>query len=376
MGANRVFDTAAGDWKIRRGTVADYEGTRRLWETVYGVPRSIESLRWLYEANPAGPCQLWVAEELGTGQIIAARPVFPWRVRAGHRELVVGQAGDAMTHPRFRRRGVFTSLVEVVWSELRDQGIPFSFSFSNACALAVYRKTVIGHGPRAGTHEVLGFRRMMYPLSWPLILGRAPVIGGLVAGLDLPHRLVQHWRLTLSKHLSVFRVHRFDREFDDLWMRTAAQHGVLTVRDSRYLNWRFIDPPTGAFQVLGLRSHGELVGYIAFEVDAEGNGWIADLFGRPNPETVAALLKAGLAAMLERRCAKASILVATENPLFWVLRSVGFLERAERFPMAVHVHRDGAEAEVALDARRWWAWYGDRDVERLIKQPSPQTEEA
>jgi len=357
------------DWKIRRGDVADYEGTRHLWETVYGVPRSPDSMHWLYEANPAGPCQLWVAEEMGTGRIIAARPVFPWRVRVDNRQLLVAQAGDAITHPEFRRRGIFTSLVQVVWSELRDQGIPFSFSFSNAGALSVYKQTTVGHGARTGTHEVLGFQRLVYPLSWRLILRRAPTIGRLISGFDLPHRVFQHWRLSLSRHLSVFRVSRFDREFDALWMRTAKLYGVLTVRDSRYLNWRFVDPPTGAFQVLGLRSHGELVGYIAFEVDARGNGWIADLFGVRDPEIVAALLRASLGAMLEMGCATASILVATDNPFFRVIRNVGFFERADRFPMAVHVYRDGPDAETALDARRWWAWYGDRDVERLATHP-------
>jgi GNAT superfamily N-acetyltransferase len=364
---NPAVGSVAGDCKIRRGDVTDYEGTRRLWETVYGVPRSLESIQWLYTANPAGPCQLWVAEEMGTGRIIAARPVFPWRVRAGHRELVVAQAGDAMTHPAFRRQGVFTSLVQAVWSELQGQGVPFSFSFSNAGALSVYRKTAVGDGSRAGTHEVLRFRRLVYPLSWGLILGRTPALRGLFAWLDLPNRAFQHRHLTLSKHLSVFRVDRFDAEFDDLWTRTAPQDGVLTVRDSRYLNWRFVDPPTGAFPVLGLRSHGELVGYIAFEVDAQGNGWIADLFGLPNAEIVAALLRASLGAMLEMGCAKASILVATDNPFFRVIRNLGFLQRTERFPMAVHVYSDGAEAEAALDARRWWAWYADRDVERLVK---------
>ena len=357
------------EWKIRRGDASDYEGTRHLWETVHGVPRSPESIHWLYEANPAGPCQLWVAEEMGTGRIVATRPVFPWRVRVGHREVLVAQAGDAMTHPEFRRRGVFTSLVQVVWSELRDQGVPFSFSFSNAGALSVYRKTAVGQGFRAGTHEVLWFRRLVYPLSWRLILGRTPAIAGLISGLDLPRRVFPRRRLTLPKHLSVFRVDRFDREFDDLWIRTAQQYGVLAVRDSRYLNWRFMDPPTGAFQVLGLRTQGELVGYIAFEVDAQGNGWIADLFGLPNPEIVAALLRASLGAMLEMGCATASILVATDNPFVRVIRDVGFFQRADRFPMAVHVYRDGVDAETALDARRWWAWYGDRDVERLAKHP-------
>jgi GNAT superfamily N-acetyltransferase len=374
-GAWSGADPRAG-WTIRLGTTADYDGVRRLWETVYGMPRSLDSLRWLYQENPAGACRLWLAEDPTTGEIVAVRPVFPWRIRVRRRDLLVGQAGDAMTHPDFRGRGIFSALVRVAWAELRDRDVPFSFSFSNAGSLSVYKKIVIDGRPRAGTHEVLRFQRLVYPLSLQLVRLRMPALcRRLLLGLDAASRPLQRLRLALPGRMSVSSVHRFGEEFDELWTRTADEYGLLTVRDSRYLNWRYVDPPSGRFQVLALRVRGELVGYVVFDVDADDNGSIADIFGLPSPEIIAALLRAALAAMLEAGCIKASIWVATQNPFLSAIRACGFLPRSEYFPMAVHRYGDGREADAALDARCWWAWCGDRDVERLAERPLSPAEQ-
>jgi GNAT superfamily N-acetyltransferase len=351
--------------RLRRGGAPDHEGIRELAEAVYGVPRSPASIRWLYEDNPAGPAEIWLAEDSGTGQIVGCRPVFPWRMCIDGRVVLVRQAGDAMTHPGFRGRGVFSALVTHAWSELRDRGIPFGFSFSEPGSLSVYRKTSVGDG--TGTREVLHFQRMVYPLAASPLLPRMPVVAA--AAIDRAAGAVQRRRLRLPGDLSVFTVRRFGEAFDDLWARTADRDAVLTVRDSRYLNWRFLDGPAGPFQVLGLRRHGALIGYVAFEVDARRHGWIADLLGPPDPGTTTALLKAALAAMLERGCVKASIWAAVESRAYPWLRRLGFLPRERPWPMAVHVYRPGAEAEAALDPHRWWSWYGDRDVERLVAPP-------
>jgi len=355
--------------EIRKGNAADFAQIARLAEAVYGVRRSVDSVRWLYEANPAGPCKLWLAEDCTTKDIVALRPVFPWRFRIRGHDALVGQAGDAMTHPAFRGQGLFSALVRASWSELRDEGVPFSFSFSNPGSLSVYRKITIGVGQRAGTHVVLQFRRMVCPLSLRVVCERVPVLDGVARGADRAYRGFQRRRWALPRHLSVFPVERFDEEFDELWSRTADRCGVLTVRDSRYLNWRFLDPPTAPFQVLGLRSHGCLAGYVAFEVDGEGYGHVADLFGPPEPEIIGALLAASLTVMLERGCIKASIGAAMDCRFFPLIRQLGFLPREESVPMAVHVYHDGPGMDAVLDAGEWLAWFGDRDVEHLAAAP-------
>jgi hypothetical protein len=211
------------------------------------------------------------------------RPIFPWRVSVNGRELRAMQAGDAMTHPEYRGRGLFSTLVRTAWSDLKDNGVPFGFSFSNPGSLSVCRKMAVGPGPRIGTHVVLTFRRMVFPLSLRLARERFGAPAGLVKHLDVAYRAFRRHRWLPTGSLSAFKVTRFDGEFDELWHRTSREYGVMTVRDSRYLNWRFMDTPSGRFQVLGLRSRGTLVGYVAYEVDAWGSGWIADLFCRPDP---------------------------------------------------------------------------------------------
>lgn len=363
-------------WTIRRGDAGDYAAIRELYETIYGRPRTLDSIRWLYDANPAGACELWVAEDERSGRVIAARPVFPWRVWIRGQEVRTSQLGDAMTVPEFRGRGIFTALVRAAWSALGAQGIPFTFSFSNPGSLSVYKKTPIGSGPRAGTREVLWFQRMVRPLSLEAVLPGAPGLGRIARGMHRLVRAYQQRRLALPSECSVFPVHRFDGEFDELWARARKGYRVTTVRDAAYLNWRFIRLPGGPFRVLGLRVRGALAGYVAFEMDAQGNGWIADLFGLGAPPVIAALLKTALAGILEGGGVKASIWVATANRCYALVRKLGFVARGEASPMAVHVYRDGWEAAAAVKAEGWWAWYGDRDVERLADEPAagPRTD--
>lgn len=358
-----VDRTTTGEFALRRGTAEDFPSVTRLSRAVYGVDRSMENIRWLYEKNPAGPCSFWLAEDRQTGVVVALRPVFPWRVRVSGRDTLVAQAGDAMTHPTYRRRGLFSRLVRTAWEELRDQNIPFAFSFSNPGSLSVCRKIVVGHGSRAGTHVVLQFRRMVYPLSLEVVRRRLKVPERVLANLDGVFQASRRRRWILPAHLSVFPIARFDAEFDRLWERQGARFGVLTARDSRYLNWRFIDAPSGRYRAIGVRTRGELAGYVAFEMDGRGAGSIADLFGQLEPDIVSALLAAGLSAMLAAGCVKASMWIPEQSPLFSLIRRFGFLPRDDAFPMAVHVYRDGPETAMALKGHQWLVWFGDRDVE-------------
>jgi GNAT superfamily N-acetyltransferase len=368
-GSSLDVGPASAPFVLRRGTAEDLSSVITLSRVVYGVDRSVASISWLYQQNPAGPCSFWLAES-HTGQVVALRPVFPWRVSISGRDTLVAQAGDAMTHPDYRGRGLFSRLVQIAWEELRGRNVPFSFSFSNPGSLSVCRKIVVGDGPRAGTHVTLRFRRMVYPLSLEVVRGRLRVPGRVLSNLDGMYQASRRWRWLLPSHLSVFPVTRFDDEFDALWKRHAARFGVLTVRDSRYLNWRFIDAPSGRYRVIGLRSRGELAGYVTFEMDGRGCGSIADLFGLLEAEIVSALLASSLSAMLAAGCVKASLWTPEQSPLFALIRRFGFVARDDAFPMAVHVYRDGPDAAIALESREWLAWFGDRDVEAAPPAPT------
>jgi GNAT superfamily N-acetyltransferase len=347
---------------FRRGDSRDFPGIARLFETVYGKARTIASLQWLYEDNPAGRCRLWLAEDRAHGEIVGLRPVFPWRVRVDGTTLLVAQAGDAMTHPRMRGRGIFSQLVATTWAELKQEGVPFAFSFPNRGSTAVYRKLAAdGH---AATHEVLSFQRMVFPLSLRLLGDRLPALSALAGTGDRLFRPVLHRRWRPSRRLVPFSIERFGPEADRLWHQAADAYSVVAVRDRAYLNWRFFDAPSGRFQVIGLRAEGEFAGYIAFEI-GQGDAAIADLFCLPDRQMIAALLAAALRRILERRAMKVSIWSAGARPFDAVIRRFGFVPRDDRLPMAVNVFRSGRSTQSVTTGSRWLAWLADRDIERL-----------
>jgi hypothetical protein len=47
---------------LRPGTPEDFPSVARLSRAVYGMDRSVDGIRWLYERNPAGACAFWLAE--------------------------------------------------------------------------------------------------------------------------------------------------------------------------------------------------------------------------------------------------------------------------------------------------------------------------
>jgi predicted N-acetyltransferase YhbS len=355
--------------RIRTGTVADYERIGRLHASVYGVPRSGTHMDWLYDQNPAGRCRLWVAEDAHSGEIVSTRPVFPWRVRIAGRDVLAAQAGDAMTDPRYRNRGVFGALVRTAWSALREEGIPFVFSFSNPGSLAVYRK-IAAEGGTTSAGNLLSFRRLTYPLSIRALVDRVPTLHKAAALERVARRLLRR-RLRPLAGYTAERVSRFDEEVDRLWERVADRYGVMTVRTHTHLNWRYLRAPSGPFDAILLRHEGRPVAYIIFEAGSDGHAAIADLFAPPDGAIIAELLKACLGALLDRAAVAVSVHAAEGSPFSAALRRFGFVPRADRAPFAVHALRECADAETALQADRWLLWYGDRDVERVAVSRAP-----
>ena len=61
----------------------------------------------------------------------------------------------------------------------------------------------------------------------------------------------------------------FDERFDQLWSRMDSAHPALTVRDRRFLNWRYHECPLRQYKTLGLLTEDEstLLGYLIYYVE-------------------------------------------------------------------------------------------------------------
>ena len=57
----------------------------------------------------------------------------------------------------------------------------------------------------------------------------------------------------------------FDERFDLLWETVKDDHSLLTKRDQRYLQWRYVQNPSEQYRILTYLVQGTLLGYAVFK---------------------------------------------------------------------------------------------------------------
>ena len=68
--------------------------------------------RWKHSDNPFGSSIALVAAN-GAGQIVGLRTFMRWRLRAGNTIIRAVRPVDTVTHPEYRRYGVFSALTQM-----------------------------------------------------------------------------------------------------------------------------------------------------------------------------------------------------------------------------------------------------------------------
>jgi len=96
-------------------------------------------------------------------------------------------------------------------------------------------------------------------------------------------------------------VERFDSEFERLFDQCATGYRVLGVRDSEYLNWRYLAAPRRRQIPYAARSSGKLIGMAALEVFRD-RAEIIDLFTFPQEAYLDGVLNALIAKAREKGC--------------------------------------------------------------------------
>ena len=243
---------------------ADIPGLVELFAQVFDNRITAEHWRWKLEVNRAAGGNAWLA-------VSGDRPVFQYagiaqRYRFLEREVVGIVSVDAMTHPDFRRRGLLTKVTAQAFAAWRDGGAAFTIGMPND-----------QWGSRT---QALGWIEL-FPLRWLALPLRPEVF--LARRLKLPWLRHARWASTLwERHLrarlrrdpriEISAVTHADTGFDALWARLRDQQSFAAVRDSAWVNWRFLGSPLRKYEVLAARRGESTLGYIAYRiVTADGH---------------------------------------------------------------------------------------------------------
>jgi GNAT superfamily N-acetyltransferase len=205
-----------------------------LQRTVWGTAASPEEWDWWFESNPAGPRLFSIVPD--GDRLAAASGMSFLRMRLGGEEAPVVFALDAITHPDYRGRGLWSALELWNEEESAQAGARAALGFTNPVAGPI----LVG---KLGWRELAQLRVWARPVRRRGTLGFGPERGAArTLGFD------------------VEPLERFGPETEALAEDVAAAWSNYVVRDVGHLNWRYADSPR-PYRALAARRRGSLDGY-------------------------------------------------------------------------------------------------------------------
>lgn len=241
----------ARPWAVRTYQPGDESQILELFRRVFGKERSLAHWRWKFRDNPEGP-QVCLAVT-DAGEIVGQYAGIPVRVAVDGKPYIFSQAVDSMVDPHYRRGlkkpGVFASVFNEFAKEFGGDGrVTILWGYTTPEALRIGQR-LLGY---VALHQVVK----------------------LVRSVEAPSHLTpwqQMAELFRRTRCPIRQVSRFDARADRLWERCRAELRVATVRDARYLNWRYADCPDVKYQLLVA---GGTMGIPALGIAVLRLGWL------------------------------------------------------------------------------------------------------
>jgi hypothetical protein len=292
----------------------------RLFERTFGRAITADHWMWKLRPEPHSIDNVWLA-------VSEDKPIFqyagiPMRFNLAHRPVQAIVSVDTMTAPEFRRRGLLTQVAEKAYSTWRDAAVAFVIGLPNenwgtrARALGWQPLFPLQWLVRPLRPEIMLARRM----KWPAL--RHMRLAGVVWNAVLRSRLQP------AAGIQIQRVDEADSAFDQIWERCKADWSFSTIRDRRWVEWRFIRAPQG-YELSVARQDGEPTGYLAHTLVHSAAGavaYMAELCAARADLATRNSLLADLIARLQNTTAQSLHTLAIPGTAeFSWLRRAGFL---------------------------------------------------
>lgn len=246
------------EWSIRQMKGGDEGQLRKLVELVFKRRLSKEYWDWEFRNNPAGSAQTLVA--VVGEKVVGQYAVIPMKMRVNGKTIVATLGVDAMTHPDYRRQGMWVMLANALYEQLGKSGFPITYAFPNeASAPVVFNKLQWTH--------VCSLPMYLRPLNISKIIGRFSSGNTFVSSLaeilkPLANAYFKRERICRKSEYKVKWIKKFDDRVNSLWEKVSRKYRIAVIRDRIYLNWRYFGNPERDYKVITVEKTGSLLGYM------------------------------------------------------------------------------------------------------------------
>lgn len=349
------------EWAIRAYRSGDERELANLFERVFGRLITEDHWRWKLKQLPTPVENVWLA-------VHEDKPIFqyagiPLRVRLPSGEARVMVSVDTMTAPEFQRQGLLSQVGRWTYDSWREGGVAFVIGLPNerwgsrAAALGWQELFPLQWLVRPLRPEALISRRLPSALNAPGLLRYSP-LGALWSSF---------WNFSLPQDpaVQVRQVLQASEAFDRLWQNCQSEFPISNVRDSSWVHWRYLAPPTLHYGVVLAERAREPVGYAAYRLEEQSGrqvGSIAEVFAaRADVSAQSTLFGCVLRKLYAAGAEQAVTLAIPGTPLWRTLRRAGFFPRAI-FSVQIVPLDPGLPMEALCDPLNWGLSGGDFDV--------------
>ncbi len=322
---------------------------------------------WQLERGPAGPAIGMVAREPSMSRLIAQAAMTPVGMRLSGKSIVAGLTLNPMVDSDYQGRGVLLDLLRKLDATAAEEKVAFSYAFPDDTSLPVLVK-------QGGFKEVASLSLLIRPLK-PETLAMKTTGSRVLARTATIARMV--WRMPPPAKqrdvpgLTIDRVTEFDEPFAVFWRRVQGVAPLIVVRDSAFLNWRYIEAPDREYVAFAARSEGKVRGLIVLRAAPLGRfsaGLVVDFIVEASGEGRAAgrlLIDRAVAHFADQDLDLLATLSLRHTDEYRLFRASGFWlppKFLEPHPLHFVVRSHAEEADAAYDLHNWFLTLGDSQI--------------
>lgn len=306
---------------VRRYEAGDEYALVRLLGGAFAHGAGLEHWRWKLRHWTFDAANVWLATS--GDEAVFHYGGIPLRYWLSGSPATAMISVDAMTAPAFRRRGLLTRGVACAFADWKRSGVAFTLGLPNE---------------RWGSRTSAAGWQRLFPLQWLVRPLRPEVFAARRLGLPwlrratVVSRLWHRWmqgRLRHDPRIEFRQASRADERFDELWERCRSNAVFSAVRDSAWVQWRFLSSPLRKYKVVVASRNGAAVGYRATHVaktETKTSAFLAEIVAPAGDDAARDSLIADATA--DAYACGADILAALAVPgtdSFASLRRAGFM---------------------------------------------------
>ncbi|SRR5712692_1001645 len=345
-------------WTIRTYRPGDERELIALFQRVFGRSMTEAHWQWKLKQLPSPVANVWMAVDECDKPIFHSAGI-PLRYRLPTGEKIAMVSVDTMTAPEFRRRGLLTQVGRVMYDTYRAAGIPFVIGLIN--------EQWGSRAPTLGWEELCPLQWMIRPLRPEAILARRVRLPALARFTPAGAVWNRWWdrHMQMDATVQIRRVAQAGKEFDILWQTCSADAQVSIVRDSAWVNWRYLTAPSFEYRVLLAERSGQPVGYTAYRLEETAGrklGFIAELLTTRTDVKGYSTLIGQTVNQLRAEGAEAAITLAI--PTTWIshaFRRAGFLFSWGSFSVQLVPLDPNLPMDTVRNPQSWFMAGGDFD---------------